>query len=728
MSSRVLVVALLALAACGRSAASEPQGDLTEASETPARRASASLQAGSRVRARADSEIADVGAEPLHEGKSLADWLSLLDDDSVSFWTVLDAVQALGQAAIDQVYADFESQPESDLRFEHAKRIVIGLVAEDEARNLPRMLSLASEGTGVVRARALDVLACAAWDADGQAPLVLARLGPLLRDPDPATRRLTLHALERLDGDADSVADAVHALFTDPNPEVRAAVLATKLRKAAWWDETVLHALSDSESVVRLAACEELRRGPSRADATVAALLKALNDPDEAVRAAAADPLSRCAGAKSDAVAALVRLADEQSDHVRCCALRALQHLDRGADVPLERLGAILRDPGNAQWAALDVLAQHGTRAASAVAVVLPFLRSENKYERASAVKAVVAAAPPADAATAIQPLVDDVDDYVRQIVAEELAKCGAAGATALCRALGDPSESVRRAAVMSLDKLGADATASLTCLLDDPNPRRRETALGLLADSAAATTAERAEQLLGDADAGVRRAAANLIGHSAAASSAHASSLATRLTDSDENVRFAAAQALSNVDPLPDTIAKALHAALRDKDAWVRSAAATSLLLCDERAALAVLARLAPDGKVSLLGLGRLAHVAATKNSRGALDVLVSALRGPDECLRYQAAEFLGEIPGATSAPALPALLDVVADKSPPTERCPDGQHSARCEALRALHLIAPSDPRVQAALHAAAEGDDDWMRRTARKALGLEDEDGGE
>lgn len=81
------------------------------------------------------------------------------------------------------------------------------------------------------------------------------------------------------------------------------------------------------------------------------------------------------------------------------------------------------------------------------------------------------------------------------------------------------------------------------------------------------------------------------------------------------------------------------------------------------------------------------------------AVPTLTQAVRSPRPYTAFAAARALGAL-GPTAASAVPALLELAADRSRLTVQLTDGGGSSEEVVRAALKAIAPDDPKVKAAL----------------------------
>lgn len=276
-------------------------------------------------------------------------------------------------------------------------------------------------------------------------------------------------------------------------PERTAELKALGLARSAAHQPVFEQALSDAAPEVRVMACRAL--GWLRSAAVVEALLGALVDASAAVRQSAAASL---AVVGADAVA---------------------------ASAPgLAGVGAALQAR----------LADGEGTVRAAAAQTLGWLRIE---AAAAALRAVLAG---------------DTDDAVRAQAARALGRLGdGAAIEALVGALGSKHAGLRHQAARSLAVLAPVATpataasiaAALRERLTDPDAEVRIAALHALAALSAEEARAPAVAALGDANPGVRAAAAVALGRLGAASSELASALAT---EPHPEVRARLAEALA--------------------------------------------------------------------------------------------------------------------------------------------------------------------------------------
>lgn len=299
---------------------------------------------------RRDQTRAFMDGGPMQVGIMLSGVLLLLTQDTLSpraYFAVAAAVAALAVAAgwqvrqayrralVDALRAGWpdafvvDAERFGGLLRDRAARAALEGGARDPDPALRRVaVELASrlpgaEGAGLlalgledpdaqVRAGALRAL------ANGDAPVPLATVAPLLGDADPTVRAAAVDVASRRDGDPAASFPGLRALLSDPDLGVRlraAAALSGRdasarallaeaaasprpedregavavLGEMGTGAEVVLGAAADPEASVRRAAATAL---PSFGRPIAApALLDALGDPDLAVREAAADAL-----------------------------------------------------------------------------------------------------------------------------------------------------------------------------------------------------------------------------------------------------------------------------------------------------------------------------------------------------------------------------------------------------------------------------------------------------
>jgi HEAT repeat protein len=327
----------------------------------------------------------------------------------------------------------------------------------------------------------------------------------------------------------------------------------------------------------------------------IAALEAAAKGPRPATRKVAIEALGRLASDKPGQVAAaLGRLSREKSPQVRADAASGLGDvLERGAREAVAALRAQGKDPD-----------------------------PQTRRKAAEALGKAKGALQPL-AAHALASLADDAEPAVRAEVGSALGALGAGAAAegaAVATLLGDKDASVRAAARRAAQALGPGAAPSgrgpsydkvlLASLSQSPVPDRIEIAVTAGKTGSIATV----RAALADADAGVRRAAA-------------------------ENATGAA-------------LLPALVGALGDRDAAVRVAAVRGLVGAKAVAQLARAAK-STELEVRIAAMEAIGEVGGAEARR----VLEEGLNEAEERVRVAAARGLGKI-GADAAPALEVAI----------------------------------------------------------------------
>lgn len=273
-------------------------------------------------------------------------------------------------------------------------------------------------------------------------------------------------------------------------------------------------------------------------------------------------------------------------------------------------------------------------------------------------------------------------DSHVRTLAATALGMLGDPHAVGpLARSLNSSDVEVRRAVTEALGKLGPDAVEPLMGALRDQDmgvrcracmalgglrdTRAVEPLLATLQDGESAVRAEAAYALgqIGDSRAvpalisalndperlNVARKAAWALGQLGADA---LPPLLESLRSQDRDARLSAASALGQLGD--KRAVPALVEALHDADPYVRTAAADALGSLRSKRSLQALAEALGDEDVSV---GRSAAEALMGMSRGAVPVLLEALKSEQSIVRFRVASALGEIGSEEALPELERL-----------------------------------------------------------------------
>jgi len=210
---------------------------------------------------------------------------------------------------------------------------------------------------------------------------------------------------------------------------------------------------------------------------------------DPAQSAAIRRSLACALAADPAGTADLVRLAaNEQTDPLlRLLAIEALGHSTDTASVPA--LAALLSSPDAAvRQQTLRSLAHQGSRASSAVGLLMPALRSGGAEERLLAVQALGQIGPASFAAVdAIVSADADTDTDMTAAIVQTLGRIGTLAAASrdyLVRRLSHANVYIRRDAAFALREMtpvGGDAVPALIKALDDEDLEVAQNAAGAL-------------------------------------------------------------------------------------------------------------------------------------------------------------------------------------------------------------------------------------------------------
>jgi HEAT repeat protein len=695
---------------------------------------------------------------------ALAELIKALDDPDKQVWSnSISAIAAIGPGAVDAVpklLEAMESRRGRNFgrrdRSQGLVRAAYALTRIGDGAKPQLFAALKSDDTGLRTgaAKALGGMGAAAKDA---IPALIENLG----HSDPDLRSEVVEALGLIGPEA--VAPLADSLGW-PDARLRegsARALASIGPAAAPSGPKLLERLDkDSESSVRIAVLSALPKVGLPQEKVVPPLVAALKSNEEAQQHAAINSLL------------LIRPAGK---------------------VAVPALATLLSDPAQAERAAY-VLGRFGTEAKSTVPALL------SAAQRTQPPAAAYTDALAQIGAPAVPGLLAQIEKLPPASLnrthwaVQTLKAIGSAAVPDLQKALVSPNATVRLAALSTLNELGPDARearADVLKLAGDPEPLVRATLLSAVVSLDASTprALEKIEAGTRDKEPVVRAAAATAAASLGAGARPISNQIAALLDDPDSTVRgaaFKAAASLGGDDPklveklltwLDDPPAHgavidvknsgagkrlvdpALRIAAIEALARMGSSAATPRLIelypkSDQPTRLAILAAFGAGGDAALPSLDaaardtdpaiRAAALRALAKAQKNTDTLVASLTvglgDGDGTVRRAAVESLtplGERSPDKAAPALPALIGLVAN---------DSDRTFALEALRALRVrdvgaitIALDSPSPEARqwaceraarlggpgralkpkLEAMLNSSNDYDRRAARRAL---------
>ncbi len=484
------------------------------------------------------------------------------------------AAQALAQiappfrdagAAIEQALGQ-----ESDATVRSALLTALPKLGVEPARSLAALLPAVVGDDEALRHAALNAVLA----ERGLRAVAVAKLTPMLKDPNPVVRERAARALGRFGPDATpalrALMDAARAAngapaFADAFAQIGPPVLPILLQS--------LQSGPPEDSPWILRALRGF--GPP----AVPVLSEALKHERPAIRAAAASTLGAMGRDGADAVNPLFVLAGDPHPEVQAAALRSLVALrgDAGRLKPLLQTALAssnvdLRKVGAAGTAALGGAAQLG------VSGLLDLLADNDTVGQAAGVQALGQLG--AQAAPAVGPLTAHLDDLLLQFsIVETLGKIGPGAAPAVPRLveLGKSADQ-RGAVLLTLIKIGVGAAPALpliyACLTDPANEIRASAALAIAAVESDRSKALAALiPLAGDPSSRMRRAVATALSQYGADARPAAPALLRMLADEKDRSEGLHALKAIGVDSVPD-----LQKLLVIKDAKVRTFACESL------------------------------------------------------------------------------------------------------------------------------------------------------
>jgi cellulose synthase operon protein C len=294
-----------------------------------------------------------------------------------------------------------------------------------------------------------------------------ARAGPILQrlDRAEAEDRVMLLSLLPPVRDPEHVARII-PLLADPQPRVRAAAAEALSRSP---DQPSLAALTE-ELGRDTVSPEVVRAAGALGSVACGALTPLLRDQSPAVRAAAADALARCA---DPAVAEHVTRALEEEDvpAARRSLLRSLACTAGSAAVPVLR--AALTDP-DAETRMVAIESLGATASVDAIPSLEGALAGE-PGEVLAAIRALGELQDP-EVLPLIEPFLASDDLEERRTVVASLGRlAGTVGVATLVALADDPDPWIRGRAVRMLAERGGEARATLEGMAaGDPDPRVR--------------------------------------------------------------------------------------------------------------------------------------------------------------------------------------------------------------------------------------------------------------
>jgi HEAT repeat protein len=279
----------------------------------------------------------------------------------------------------------------------------LGIIGPMNARVIPTLIALATEGDQKVRLVAIRALGAAGYRAEVGEAEINAVLVRLLSDADPELRAEACQAVEHLalNSNGQGFKWAMPALVSrlgDEDTWVR-TVAARALGTTGPQGPDVIPALSrlmsDPEARVRAAAVEALgkcgenlrnfdaERGRSRAADLIPLLKKAMADPDKEIRYEVAAALGAIGPVTTQVMSLLVKLTRDRSAGVRQGAVGSIGSFHPHTRGVVPALISALKDSDSGVvYTAVNDLGNHLPEARTAIPALRPLLQHKDERVR----------------------------------------------------------------------------------------------------------------------------------------------------------------------------------------------------------------------------------------------------------------------------------------------------------------------------------------------------------
>ena len=429
--------------------------------------------------------------EPVHNGKSLSEWLDQARGrDTLAGGTfeqvqaggtneTVDALVAMGQEAVPFLIEALEDD-NSDVR-----EVATNALARMGQPAIPELLVALDHRDDLVAGAAAAALREIGAEA---VPHVSTAMG----DESPQVRRHAAQVLEQIGTDAAQASPVLVKGLQDSDLEVRRAAFRAlpkvdiEATKNAM--PTLIAALADKDTGVCVGAIDALRALGPQAESAVPDLSKALESDSVEVQMGASKALTSIGPA---AVSALVERAGHQNADVRLWSITALGSIGPPASDSVAALMVALDDGDvRVRRASLHAIALVGPKANAAVPAVLKVLAEDPeplfRSGAASALTKIGGGVPEVYLAL-VEKLRGDDDNEVRASVAAALGTMQSAAEAIvplLISALEDPNPNVRLNAARALGDLGPKA-ASATSALERLSQDDQDSVVPLVANEA---------------------------------------------------------------------------------------------------------------------------------------------------------------------------------------------------------------------------------------------------
>lgn len=294
-----------------------------------------------------------------------------------------------------------------------------------------------------------------------------------------------------------------------------------------------------------------------------------------------------------------------------------------------------------------------------------------------------------------------DAGDEVGRAAAAALLRIGPQSDRALRAALREGSSARRAVILPALSR--STAAADVMACLEDADPAVRALACEALARLGATGTVPKLFTLLGDPDERVRQATIAAI---QSLGSGDTKRFALAAAESEDSVVRRSALRIVSYFGFTEALPSFLSALHQDRDERLRDAAIAGLAFLEDPRALEALLAAARENPRRTRGAAIRALGQTPTEDPRVVAALLSALRDPDAWVRYYAVQAVGRRRVESATETIAGLLS-------------DSAGQVRVGAVEALSHF--QNPKAIAALRAAAEGEDDDLKRAALIGLGI-------